>query len=200
MAEKHDNQYTSPPMTHAEVMAKASQVLRRQGKGAIRHDRMALFAEWLRSEPSQFRTSKCWFNGKHPEVNPGSLQKWGGRTFWNKAREVVRAEALSKAISKTPDILERKFEQQLKINVEAEGLVSKLIRQLCVELESVDSKDRKFLEARVRTLVEAVQILNENTLKLANDGVERHEVKSVNLHASIMDAIKERDARLGVVE
>ena len=114
-----------------EVIEKAKVWLVKKPKGPAGHDRPALFAEWLRTEPAEFPSSGPWAKSKN--INPMTLQKWGGRGKWNQAREAVRMEAMRKAIAKTPDMLEKKFEKQFEIVSILEDAIKGALLKLVAE-------------------------------------------------------------------
>lgn len=206
MAQKHDNQYTAPPLTEAEVKAKAAKIFRIHAKGPNGWDRMALFAEWIRTDPEKFKNTNQWvasIQDRYPGLHPQSIQDWGGKLFWRQARQSVRAKALEKVIAKTPDLIEKKYEKQLRI-------VSKLEDALEHRIDSI-RKDQQneanpgstvnpFELSAIETLIEGVEKLAKTNVLLSNDGIEKHDIRTVNLHASLVEAIKQRDSNLGVSE
>lgn len=201
MAEKNQNQYTMPPLTQAEVVDRFKQVcaLGRFNKKKDDHDWLALFVEWIRTEPSQFANVGLFLKAKG--VHPGSIQGRGGRTLWNQSRQSVRQTALGHAIEKTPELLERRFERELQVNMKAITVAEKMLKNLEELTDSPDAGIRHLTSKQdLKALAESLAILAKINLELSNNGVQKHQIESVNLHATIVQSIKERDARMGVQE
>lgn len=215
--------YKGPKPTNGkEVREIATRLLRRTGDGNPTHDPLKMFSSWLATEPSDYRTCKEWMLKVHPDINASTLQSWGGRGFWNLCRDIVRSEAIGKAMDKTPDLLANKFERQLRIVAKLEDAVEKTaekimripeppiepgkdatkeqIVQYGAELRDYRRDLRAYDASAVKALTEAIHKLAETNILLRNDGVQKHEVTTKNLHAVIVDKIKERDARFGIAD
>ena len=123
-------------------------------------------------------------------------------------------------LEKMPNMLEKKFEKQFKVITKLEDVIEKSADRLLIEPEppiepgniATDEQRKQYkldlaeykraksehhAEA-LKTLAEAVEKLVDSNLKLRNAGVQKIESKSLNLHGSMMEAMKTRDQQYGI--
>lgn len=167
--------------SQGEVKRKFDALIKDARKGNVgKHDWKALFAEWLICDDKTL-AAFCKRKGLHK----GSIQKRGGRMFWHEAREAVRTKALRTAMDKAPEALVKKYEKQLRIVGKLEDVIERDADHL---LTSSLSDPRR--HDKLGKLADAVKTLADTNLRLQGDDVQKHEVRSVNIHAEIVDAIE----------
>ena len=217
LPKKTDNQYTMPPMTKEQAMKKFLEVLKtdhpNKGPGPT-HNWPMIFGEWLifEGQINKFCALKS--------IHPGTIQTKGGRTIWLALRDAVRKKGLELMLEKMPNMLEKKFEKQFKVITKLEDVIEKSADRLLIEPEppiepgniATDEQRKQYkldlaeykraksehhAEA-LKTLAEAVEKLVDSNLKLRNDGVQKIEAKSLNLHGTMMEAMKARDQQYGI--
>src|SRR3990167_3154827 len=151
-----------------------------------------LFSEWLTYDKTiaQF----C----KEKSIHKGSIQKRGGRKFWNAAREEVRRKALANAIEHAPTTMEQKYAKQLRITSKAEDLIEKQLDFLSKDGNNLSPLARISLEEKIEILARSIKNLSETNKSLRGDDVQKHEVKSVSLYSTILQVIDERDKKFGI--
>lgn len=154
------------------------------------------FVEFITSSLDQYPTMRHFCRTK--QIHYGSLARRGGNTFWNQAREAVRTQALAKALEKAPDMLSKKYEKQLRIIDKAETLIEKQLDKLNNPKAQFHPLQKLSLEEKIETLAKAIKTLAETNKSLRGDDVQKHEVKSINLHAQILEDIKLRDKQFNV--
>lgn len=207
MAEKHDNQYTAPPLTEEEAIAKFRAMAAygdgkgHAGQGSV--DWLGLFTEFIHSEPSAFANVGKFLKAR--KVHPGSIQKRGGRTFWNQARDAVRAKALQAAIVAAPEVVKERYRTIL----EATDNLAKLVKRNSERMleagkpgeDGVVPPPNPFEASAIKTLAESSRILAEAVQKMFGEEKAPAQGGTVfNIHNAIVQSISERDKRLGVVD
>ena len=190
-------------LTKEQILARAKELFITSGKGATRHDQMGIFQEWLISEPAEFPNVGSWMRKVHPDVHKVTIQAWGGAEWWNKARQAMRVQAMGAAIEKAiPNGLAAKYEKQLRIIGKLEDIVERAADRMKRATDPLADGTLPpavpFESATLKTLAESVRLLAETNMKLAGDDISRSEVKSLNLHGNVMDAIKARDKEFNV--
>ena len=184
-----------PAMTKEEAMKRFLEVLKtdqpNKGPGP-EHNWPGVFKDWLsyNGQIKKFCLSK--------DIHPGTLQRRGGRTLWIQLREAVRKEGLAHAIEKMPEVWSKKYELQARAVCEGTELVRKMFQNLDNIIQTGKKKDKEFIENKLKTVAEALSLLNDTNIQLNNDGVQKIEAKSLNLHGTMMEAMKTRDQQYGI--
>lgn len=187
------------PLTKREIIQRARNLFGSKSRGPNqKHDRWTLFAEWIRSDHSQFRNSGQWIKARHPEVNPATMAsaEWGGYTFWNLAREAFHREAMAKVIEKSPYILAKSIEKGLKATSTLHDTVMRMARRIEARMDKDETDDKALEAGAIHQLAEAVQLLNEN-LRLFSGGMPQKE-GSVNIVNVVAQQLRERNGKYGV--
>lgn len=165
-------------------------------------DWVALFLEYIRSTPAEYKSLKSFMDAK--KIAIPTLNGHSGGTFWNRARQSVQAKALAIALDKSPQLVAKKYEKQLRIVSKLEDAIEHMITKIRKDQEAQDLDPllpvNPFTASAVDKLIDGVSKLVETNILLNNDGVQKHEVKSLNLHASLVEAIKQRDQQFGLGE
>lgn len=194
------NQYTMAPLSEDEIKRRFIEICRQtgdkgQGGGHEDRDWLGIFTEWIHSEPSDYRTAASFVTSKG--IHGGSLQKRGGRAFWNLARDSVRANAAMDTIRKAPDVLARRIERGLEVTTELHETASRMLKRIKARLDA-DPTNEKSLEAgALQQLSEAITALNEN-LRLFAGGQPQGVQTGVNLYQVIVQGLADRDREHGV--
>lgn len=223
MAEKHDNQYTMPPLTHDQAVARFRELLsvgsaRKRYRRSDAHDWLGLFAEWVRTDVGQYPNVSHFLKAKG--IHPNSLERKGGRQFWNNCRDSVRVKAMIKSVNAAPAEMAKKFDKQLRIVANLEDAIIESTRkmqqppdepeppgpaatasdlaQYKAELKAYRRELRAHNADAVKTLTEAMHKLAETNLMFQNEGVMKARVETVNIHAVLVDSMRQRDQKYGV--
>ena len=192
------NRNASDPITPEQAIDKAKLILRGGGKGPTRHDRMALFLEYMQSDPAEFPTHNNWRKAKHPEVNKVTFSaNYGGALWWNKAREAFRAAAMAKALDKNNNRLANQFSDMIRVKDKVVKNLEKILDLMDQDLQEVITEQnpkeaRKEMRGRsafnaelLSRLTEASNILTDIQKKI--DGT--HQPGALNLNVGIYDAV-----------
>ena len=199
---KGDNQYTAL-MTKEEALAKARQLFAPRLKGPGTRDWMAMWLDWCFTEPCKYEHTNAWVNdpetqGKYPGLHEQSIQEHGGKLFWKLCREAFRFNALAKVVERAPELLAKRLEEDLEAISQIRKTALRLNTELNKLLDGDDEKKKLSLENRLATLGETLALLAKTNQDLANNGVQKHSIESFNLHADVVQALKDRDIRYGV--
>lgn len=205
--------------TSQDYVAKFRQVLHSDGGPdgvRLRHDGavdwMALFLEWIKTDVTQYPNIRQFVRSKG--VHPGSLQKRGGRMFWNQARESVRIEAMAKAMAKAPDAVAKRLENLGRVQDKLERAIEKVADRVLLELEEheeatgdvkADRQERReksaFNARLLETLKDVQGGLTDIRLKLAGDTrAIAQPAQGVNLLSIVFNELNIRDKKHGVID
>lgn len=170
----------------------------------------ALFAEWLLTDPGQFQTASSFLESKGGHRM--SLQKRGGRTFWNEARQAARMEAIARQIEKAPDKIAARLDNLIRVQGKLEALVDRLADRINRELDIEDAEilagtannksvrqDSISFSARMLDRLKDVQNgLADVSAKLG--GNPQAGAPTVNLYQTVIEGLRQRDALNGVID
>lgn len=207
------------PLTKREVIAKAKELFGPRPRGPLPgHDKWGLFVEWVRTDKSQYPSARQWLKARHPEMHPMTIntaEGWGGFTFWNLARDAFHREAMRKLIEKTPNIIVKRFEKLLLRQDELEDVLGEIIQRIKRDLkEAENASDDPVKDRQVRRDTTAFNVRLIESLKDVQNGLADVANKlsgnpnagtpqisqPVNFYAVLMDSMRERDERHGVID
>lgn len=194
MAKQHDNRYTTPPFNEAEMVAKFKALLPDPTGGEEQKNWVKLFIGYIRSTTTEAPSLKAYL-AKHGASYP-AVQSRGTPMFWNRARRAVQGRALAKAMDKSVDIVAEKYEKQLRIVGKLEDAIEHRVDAIRTDQKA--GVTNPFEAALIEKLIDGITELTKTNVLLSNDGVQKHEVRAINLHASLVESIKQRDAEMGV--
>ena len=205
MAERFDNQYTTPAFTESEWIERFRKLLPcSTGRGAReRKDLERLFIEFVRSSYSDYKGIKQFCVAK--KMCYSLLQRRGGASFWNRARHYTHTHAMAVAFEKSPGIVEERFENESRVANKIlkllEHATDRLARTQQNEIEDPENATVSPYELdALKEMADSMKKITETNAIILHGGINKHELKSVNLHAYLIDAIKERDKQFGIEE
>lgn len=204
-------------LTKREVIAKAKALFGPKPKGPMQgHDKWALFAEWVRTEPSQYKSVRQWIKARHPELHPITIsqgQGWGGFIFWSLSRQAFRHEAMARILERSPDLIAKRFESLHRVQGKLEKAIEKIADRLLADLDEADeltgdvAKDRvvkrekSSFNARLLDALKDVQNgLADVSSKIAGNPAAGTPMAKIDLYSIVVDSLKERDERHGVID
>lgn len=220
---KHDNQYTSPPLTPQEAARRVRTQLLRQPKEKCRqpkHDWERFILEWGESDKARYPTIDSFAKSKG--FHPGALQRRGGRTLWYQFRDAIHRAAFQKALDKAPARVARQYESGLEVVDLLKGVAKKYARRLMMDperpeplKEGATAEERKAHDEAmkeykrqlrqvpadaIKTLSEAAEVLNDTTQRLFGDTNAKREGGATINFQQIIGELGQRDASHGVVD
>ena len=164
-------------------------------RGPTKYDRAKLLADWL---PSDDLTIKhfCERHGIYPQL----INRWGGARLWNDARVAFRARVLSRALNAAENSMEKKYETHLKAISKGIRLVERQFERMLENDIPVSKPFQKSIEEKLEILSKAMRNLSETDKSLRGLDIQKHEIQSINVHAQVVQSIKDRDEKYGLPE
>ena len=204
MAERGDNQHTLPDFTKEEWIDKFLKLLPKPNSGNDeRKDWEALFMEFVTATYTEYKGVRQFCNAK--SVSYATLQGRGGAAFWNRARHHIQVEALAVNLMRAPDIVANKLKREQTVSYKIlEALNHAINRILKAQAAEIDDPDDAVINpyemASLKDMVESIKKITETNAVILNGGVNKMELKSINLHATLVEAMNMRDKQFGIEE
>lgn len=204
LAEKGQNQYTSPPLTETEAISRFREILnieRGGSNGTDSHDWMALFVEFIRSDIGDYKGIGNFLRSK--KISGFAIQRKGGRTFWNAARNCIKAKAMLKAVEETPGIVAKRYKNLANASEKLTAIVNRMADRMIKAGEPLADgtfpPQNPFEASALKTLAESTKLLTEIVQKMTGDEKGDAPSVKVDLYQVVMNSLNDRDKNFGAI-
>ena len=124
----------------------------------------------------------------------GSFYRYAKAQKWEERRQEFFDKARERFLAKAPEVVADKW-------VEYRGSVSNLHKQLQRVIQKLSEEESPEVIAKLaKSAAETVDVLIKSDSFMAGGPTDRTESRSINLHATISEALKARDKKFGIPE